>query len=115
MIRWLYLGGAIVTEVTGSLAMKAALDAPWLYAVTAVGYIAAFAMLSGALRVGMPLGTAYGIWGACGVALTAIFSFLLFGEPITPLMGLGIVVVMAGVLCVELGSQVAARRAEGES
>lgn len=105
--RWVYLIGAIVTEVTGSLALKAALDEPLLYAVTAAGYLAAFALLRAVLGTGMPLGAAYGIWAATGVALTAIMSMVLFGEPITLLMGVGIVLVMAGVLCIELGSQLA--------
>lgn len=103
--RWLFLAGAIVTEVTGSLALKAAIDAPWLYAVTAVGYTAAFTLLSLALRSGMPLGAAYGIWGAIGVALTAGLSAVLFGELLTPAMLVGIALLIAGVLCIELGSR----------
>lgn len=109
MRRWLYLVGAIVTEVTGSLALKAALDAPWLYAVTAVGYIVAFTFLSLTLRAGMPLGAAYGIWGAIGVALTAAMSSVLFGELFTPVMIVGIGLLIAGVLCIELGSRTSAR------
>jgi small multidrug resistance pump len=34
--RWSLLAGAIVTEVTGTLALRGALDHPWLYAVTAL-------------------------------------------------------------------------------
>lgn len=52
----------------------------------------------------MPLGVAYGIWGASGVALTAIMSTLLFGEPLTAPMIIGIGLVIAGVMCVEMGS-----------
>jgi small multidrug resistance pump len=61
----------------------------------------------------MPLGVAYGIWGAAGVALTAIMSMVLFGEPLSLLMGVGIVIVIAGVLCVELGSQAAQAKTAG--
>lgn len=95
---------AIVLEVAGSLSLKGALDAPALYAVVATGYLGAFAFLALTLRAGLPLGVAYGIWGAAGVALTATLSALIFDEPLTPLMGLGIAVIIAGVLCVELGS-----------
>lgn len=59
---------------------------------------------------------AYGVWGALGVALTAVASSLVFDEALTGLMGLGIVLIIAGVLTVELGSQRAAReraRAKG--
>lgn len=103
---------AILAEVAGSLAMKGALDQPALYAVTAVGYVTAFAALGKTLGAGMSLGVAYGIWGAAGVALTAVLSTLIFGEPLTPLMIAGIVVIIAGVLCVELGAQVGRRRQE---
>ena len=109
MKRWLFLGGAIVGEVAGSLSLKAALDQPAFYALTAIGYVAAFVLITGALRADMPLGAAYGIWGASGVALTAILSLVIFGEPLSWVMGIGIGLVMAGVLCVELGSQAAAR------
>lgn len=107
---WLLLVGAILTEVTASLSLKGALTHPALYAVVAVGYITAFVLLAFVLRTGMALGVAYGIWGASGVALTAVGSLVVFGEPITLLMGIGIVVVIAGVLCVELGAQAAHRR-----
>ena len=109
MNRWVFLGGAIVSEVTATLSLKAALGAPAFYVPVVAGYLAAFLLLAATLRAGMPLGAAYGIWGAAGVALTAVLSWVLFGEPLTPLMSLGIVVIIAGVLLVELGAQAAAR------
>ncbi len=112
MTKWLYLAIAIALEVTGSLSLKAALDAPGFYALVAAGYIGSFLALFMSLRNGMSLGVGYGIWGASGVALTAIMSLVIFGEPITLLMGIGIVVIMAGVLLVELGSQAAHKNTE---
>lgn len=106
--RWLFLACAIALEVTGSLSLKGALEAPVLYLVVVVGYLGSFVFLAGTLRAGLPLGVAYGIWGAVGVALTAVLSAWIFGEPLTGLMALGIAVIIAGVLCVELGSQRAA-------
>ncbi|AUI51920.1 DMT family transporter [Arthrobacter crystallopoietes] len=105
----LLLAGAIITEVAGSLSLKGALTTPLLYAVVVVGYVAAFVLLAAVLRTGMAIGVAYGIWGATGVALTAVMSLIIFGEPLTLLMGIGILVIIAGVLCVELGSQAAHR------
>ncbi len=104
MKKWLLLVGAILTEVTGSLSLKAAIETPALYAVVVVGYLAAFALLSVALRHGLPLGVGYGVWRASGVALTAIFSSIIFHESLSPLMIIGIGVVMAGVLLVQVGS-----------
>ena len=105
MKKWMLLAGAIAAEVTASLSLKAALDHPAWYAVVVVGYIAAFVLLSFVLREGLPLGVAYGIWGALGVALTAIMSSVIFGEPLTIVMGVGLVLIIFGVLVVELGSQ----------
>ena len=107
MKKWLFLAIAIALEVTGSLSLKAALDAPGFYALVAAGYVGSFLALFMSLRNGMSLGVGYGIWGASGVALTAVMSLVVFGEPITVLMGIGIAVIMAGVLLVELGSQAA--------
>ncbi len=104
MRRAILLIAAILTEVGGSLALKGGLEFPWLYALTVLGYVASFILLAMVLKAGLPLGVTYGIWGATDVALTAIGSSLIFGEPFTPLMGLGIVLVAAGVLCVEFGA-----------
>lgn len=102
---WLFLAVAIALEVSGSLALKAALEQPEFYLIVGVGYLGAFACLTLTLRTGMPVGVAYGIWGACGVALTAVLSMLLFGDPLTWLMAVGIVLIVGGVLCVEFGAQ----------
>jgi small multidrug resistance pump len=102
--RWWLLAGAIVTEVTGTLALRGALDRPWLYAVTAVGEVASFFLLIKVLQAGMPLGVAYGVWSALGVAATALFSSLLFDEAFTLLMVAGLVLIIGGVVLVEVGS-----------
>lgn len=148
MIAWLFLVGAILTEVTATLSLRAAVggrerpleqtaeqtaarddrpaaaadpDLPpasarghrratsgpghrgW-YVVVVVGYVSAFSLLSLSLGAGMPLGIAYGVWAAAGVAITAVASALLFKEPFTVLMATGIALIMGGVLLVELGA-----------
>lgn len=105
MSKWLLLVGAILSEVSATLSLKAALDSPSWYVLVAAGYLASFGFLTLVLRHGMALGVAYGIWAALGVALTAAFSAVLFNEPFTTLMFVGMILVMAGVLAVELGSQ----------
>lgn len=103
--RWAFLVAAIALEVAGSLSLKGALTVPALYVVVALGYVGAFICLGMTLRARMPLGVAYGIWGATGVALTAVLSSAIFGEPFTPVMTLGIALIIGGVLLVEVGSQ----------
>ncbi len=115
MKKWLILSIAILAEVSASLALKGALTSPALYAVVVGGFAAATALLSAGLRAGLKIGVTYGIWGATGVALTAVLSLAIFGEPITPVMAAGIALVMVGVLVVELGSQRANRAAGARS
>ena len=105
MRKWWLLAGAIVTEVTGTLALAGALDHRWLYAVTVVGEVASFYLLVKVLQAGMPLGVAYGVWSALGVAATAVLSSLLFDEVFTSPMVLGLVMIMGGVVLIELGSR----------
>ncbi len=107
-MEWLFLGGAILTEVAATLSLRVASTTKrspygW-YAIVGVGYLAAFTFLSLALGAGMPLGVAYGIWSAVGVALTAVFSRVFFRESLTGLMVLGIILIIGGVLLIELGS-----------
>lgn len=111
MRSWILLVAAVVSEVTATLALKGALGRPLLYVVVVAGYVAAFTLLTLVFRAGMGLGVAYGIWAALGVAGTALLSALLFGEAITPVMLVGILLVVAGVLAVEVGSH-RAHRAE---
>lgn len=102
---YVFLAAAILAEVTGTLSLRtAALGRRSFYLVVAIAYVAAFSLLSTALAHGIPLGVAYGMWTAVGVALTAIASKILFGEPLTALMGLGIALIMGGVVLVEFGS-----------
>ncbi|MFJ6027190.1 DMT family transporter [Pseudarthrobacter sp. NPDC092424] len=114
MRQWLSLGGAIVTEVSATLALKAALEAPAWYVLVVAGYAAAFSLLAVCLRLGMTISVAYGAWGAGGVAATALLSAGIFDEPLTGLMGFGIALILAGVITVEVCSQRARRAAERE-
>ncbi|MFI7530173.1 DMT family transporter [Nocardia salmonicida] len=103
-MTWLLLAAAILSEVAASLSLKGSETDPALYAVVVVGYVAAFVFLAAVLKRGLALGVAYGIWGASGVALTAVLSSLLFDEAFTLAMGAGLALVIAGVLLVETGS-----------
>lgn len=110
-MAWVFLIVAILTEVAGSLALQAAVPAAprkgrsgW-YVLVGIGYVTAFAMMSLALGEGMPLGVAYGIWTAAGVALTAILGKVIFKQAFTGLMALGVALIAGGVLVIELGAQ----------
>jgi small multidrug resistance pump len=65
-------------------------------------YLASFYLLWLSLSMGMPVGIAYGIWTACGFALVAVVARFLFQEPLTWVMALGIALIVAGVLTIEM-------------
>lgn len=105
-MSWLILSGAIVFEVMATLSLRASQGLKkkkWI-APIAVLYLSAFGLLAVALAQGMPVGIAYGIWAACGVALTAIGARVFFKEPLTKRMGIGIGLIAIGVLLIELGA-----------
>ncbi|MFC7877619.1 DMT family transporter [Isoptericola sp. NPDC057391] len=104
-MSWIFLAGAIAFEVASTLSLRLAADRGrgW-YAVAVVGYLIAFTCLGLTLAHGLGIGVAYGIWTATGVALTAVASRYVFGEPLTRTMGLGIVLIVGGVLLLELGA-----------
>ncbi|GAA0036347.1 SMR family transporter [Brevibacterium metallidurans] len=106
MIGWLLLIGAILLEVLATICLRMASvggSKKW-YAGVAAGYIVSFSLLSLTLRTGFPLGVAYGIWAATGVALTALAGRVLFRERLTRTMVAGIALIIAGVLLIELGA-----------
>lgn len=105
MRKWALLSGAILTEVTGTLSLRAFQDQRlWLILVVA-GYVASFFLLTRVLRAGVPVGVAYGIWGASGTAIIAVLASVIFDDPFTAPIMVGIGLIIAGVLLVELGSR----------
>jgi small multidrug resistance pump len=101
---WLTLAGAILFELCGTLALRASdgfRKKIWI-APMVIGYLVSFTMLSVTLSLGMPVGVAYGVWSAAGVALIAVIARALFKEPLTLLMVAGIALIIAGVLTIEL-------------
>lgn len=103
-MSWLLLSGAILAEVVGTLSLRVAAGGrrAW-YLLVVAAYVVAFALLSGALAAGMPLGVAYGMWAAVGIVLTALASRVLFRENLTPMMLAGFGMIALGVLLIELG------------
>ncbi|MCZ2804572.1 multidrug efflux SMR transporter [Modestobacter sp. VKM Ac-2983] len=105
-MTWAFLAAAIACEVGATMSLRASdglRDRRWAPLIV-LGYLACFTFLTLALREGLAIGVAYGIWAASGVALTAVIAHLLFRDPLTRTMGAGIVLIAVGVLLVELGA-----------
>ena len=107
-MTWWALAGAILIEVVATLSLRASdgfRKKAWIIPVT-LGYLASFYLLWLSLSLGMPVGIAYGVWTACGVALVAVIARDLFSEPLTWVMVLGIGLIVAGVLTIEMAGAV---------
>jgi small multidrug resistance pump len=94
---------AIVSEVVGTVALKAsegfARLGPTLLVV--VGYVLTFYFLGLALKQ-IPLGVAYAIWSGLGTAGAVLAGVLLWRESLSPAGVVGIALIVAGVLILNL-------------
>ncbi|MEU4212405.1 multidrug efflux SMR transporter [Streptomyces sp. NPDC026206] len=104
-MTWMLLAGAILAEVTGTVCLRMSEGFSRIVptVVLAVGYVTAFVLLSLVLKRGMPIGIAYGIWAAVGVALVALAGTVLFGDGLTPVQIGGLALVAGGVMALEMG------------
>jgi small multidrug resistance pump len=109
-MSYLYLAIAIVSEVIGTSALKAANGFSRLgpALLTAVGYGIAFYCLSLSLRT-IPIGIAYAIWSGVGIILVSIAGFFLYGQKLDFPALLGIFFILLGVLTIYGFSRVSAR------
>lgn len=102
---YLLLTVAIIGEVCGTTALKLSegFSKPIPSVFVVLGYGVAFWMLALVLQAGVPIGVAYAIWAAAGVALVAVIGAVFFAEQLTPTMIVGLVLVVGGVTLLELG------------
>jgi len=105
-MSWVYLLTAIVAEVIATSALKASdgFSRLWPSVITVAGYTIAFYCLSLTLRT-IPVGIAYAIWSGLGVVLITIAAWLLFGQKLDlpALIGMGLIV--AGVVVMNVFSK----------
>jgi small multidrug resistance pump len=105
-VQWIFLAVAIVSEVIGTSALKASegFSRFWPSVIVVVGYASAFYFLSLTLRT-IPIGVAYAIWSGAGVALIALISWLLYGQSLDLPAIVGIALIVAGVVVLNLFSR----------
>ena len=106
MQQWLFLSVAIVSEVIGTSALKAAdgFTRLWPSVIVVVGYAVAFYFLSLTLKT-IPVGVAYAIWAGVGVALITLVSWLFFKQPMDLPGIIGITLIVAGVVVLNVFSR----------
>jgi small multidrug resistance pump len=106
MNAWLCLGLAILAEVIGTSALKASAGFSHLLpsVIVVAGYGVAFYCLSLTLRQ-IPLGIAYAVWSGAGTALIALIGVVVYRQKLDPAAVLGICLIVAGVLVLNLFSK----------
>lgn len=107
-MAYLYLAIAIVAEVIGTSFMKvsAGFTRPGPAAITIVAYAIAFYALSLTLRT-IPTGVAYAIWSGVGIVLIASVAWLFQGQKLDIAAILGMALIIAGVIVMNLFSRAA--------
>ena len=102
------LGLAILSELLGTTALKLSEGFSWPLpsVVVVAGYGAAFYLVSLTLEE-LPLGVVYGTWAALGVVGVAAIGVLAFDEPVDLAGVAGLALIVAGVYCVNVVSEMA--------
>ena len=104
-----YLAVAIFSEVLATVALKASesFTKPLPSLVVLAGYGSAFYFLSLCLRK-ISLGTAYAVWSGVGIVLISVAGAVVYKQHLDRAAVLGISLIVAGVLVLNLFSKGAA-------
>jgi small multidrug resistance pump len=103
-VAYLFLLGAIAAEVVATSLLKATdgFTRLWPTVACLTGYIISFVMLAQAVK-GVPVGVAYAMWSALGTAAIVAIGAVFLGEPITLVKVVGVSLIIAGVVTLNLG------------
>lgn len=101
-----YLAIAIVGEVIATSFLRASAGFTQLIPsiVVVVGYCVTFYFFSLALQT-IPVGVGYAIWSGVGIMLVSIIAFFAYGQTLDLPALIGIGLILAGVLVINLFSQ----------
>jgi small multidrug resistance pump len=104
-MAYLYLAMAITAEVVATSALKATdeFTKPVPTIIVIAGYLISFYFLTLSLRT-IPVGISYAIWSGVGMVLIAIAGFVLYKQHLDLPAVIGMVLIVAGVLVINLFS-----------
>ena len=99
MKGYVYLSISIVTEIIATLCLKLSEGFTVILpsVIVVIGYGIAFYMLGKALKF-MPLSLAYAIWSGVGTAVTAVIGIMIFDDPLSIGVVLGIACIIFGIV-----------------
>ncbi len=102
---YLALFGAIFCEIVATSFLKESeqFTRPVPSLITIAGYVCAFYLLSITLKT-IPVGIAYAIWSGLGIVAISIIGVVAFGQRLDLAACIGLGLIVAGVLVVNLFS-----------
>ncbi|MDR0672759.1 MAG: QacE family quaternary ammonium compound efflux SMR transporter [Zoogloeaceae bacterium] len=105
-MHFIYLALAIVAEVVATTSLKACAGFTrfWPSCVVIVGYCLAFFFLSRVMER-LPVGVIYAIWSGAGIALITVAAWFFYGQRLDLPALLGISLILAGVVVLNVFSQ----------
>lgn len=106
MPGYLFLGLAIIGEVIATSFLRASAGFTQLVPtiVVVVGYGVTFYFFSLALQT-IPVGIGYAIWSGIGIVLISIIAFFAYGQSLDLPALIGIGLILAGVIVINVFSQ----------
>lgn len=106
MPAYAFLAVAIAAEVIATSALRASegFTRLWPSVLVVIGYGVAFYFLSLTLKT-IPVGMAYAIWSGVGIVLVSAIAFFVYKQTLDLPALIGIGLIMAGVLVINLFSQ----------
>lgn len=105
-MAYFYLAIAILCEAVATSCLKASNEfKEWLPSLFVIlGYVGSLYFMTLSLRK-LTLGTVYATWSGLGIVLVALFGFVFYKEKLDPAAILGIALIIAGVLVMNLVSK----------
>ncbi|CAM3309677.1 multidrug efflux SMR transporter [Corallococcus sp. ZKHCc1 1396] len=104
MLAYVFMIAAIASEVVGTSLLKRTDGFTRLWpSVACLGaYALAFVFLSRAVKT-IPVGIAYALWSGLGTTAIVIIGATFLGEPLSTVKVLGVGLIVAGVVVLNLG------------
>ena len=102
-MAYLYLIGAILCEVTGTMLLPLSKNftRPIISIILVLAYVLAFYLLTFALKE-IPLAIAYATWAGMGVFLISVLGYFFYSESLQWQSVIGLILIATGVAMVNI-------------
>ena len=98
-MAWLFLAAAVAFEIAGTLGLRAVAEGLrwWAIMLITVAYLVSFVSMTASLRQ-LNVAVVYAIWSAVGTGAVALAGVAFFGERLTRVAIVGMVLIVLGVV-----------------